>query len=353
MSTIADVARLAGVSKSTASRALSGQGYAAPGTREKVEEAAHTLGYTVSANASGLATGKSQSIAVLIPIINRWFLAEVLQGLESILLSAGYDMTVYNISNNNRTRSRVFEYFLARRSFDGVILVGINPTAEELESITRMECPTAAVGAPIAGLDSYVLDDYRAAQLATEHLLALGHTRIAFVGGPEEHFHNNDPASSLVHNDRFRGYESAMRDAGHADAVMHAPCPLDLESGRQAGRSWLAHPEHPLSAILAESDEVAFGIILAAHELGKVVPHDVSVVGIDGHDYADTFSLTTIQQSPQQLGSTAAHDVLRRIATGNERTYPAAVAPELVVRSSTTAPSTTAPSTTAPSTTET
>ncbi|NIH53036.1 substrate-binding domain-containing protein [Lysinibacter cavernae] len=338
MATIADVAKLAGVAKATASRALSGQGYVAPATRERVADAAHALGYIASANASGLATGRSQSIAVLIPLINRWFLAEVLQGLESALLAAGYDMTVYNVSHMSANRSRVFDFFLVRRSFDAVILVGIDASATELETIQRLDKPVACVGAPIDGLDSYVLDDYRAAQLATEHLLGLGHTKIVFVGGPQNHFHDNDPASSLVHSDRFRGYSDAMTLAGHAAAITHAPTPLDLESGRQAGRRWLAHPDHPVTAVLAESDEVAFGVILAAQELGKRVPSDVSIVGIDGHDYAETFGLTTVQQNPQQLGMSAVSDLLERVTGDDERRHPSPVAPDFVVRHSTTAP---------------
>ncbi|GAA3593748.1 LacI family DNA-binding transcriptional regulator [Klugiella xanthotipulae] len=338
MVTIADVAQRAGVSKATTSRALSGQGYVAQATRTAVQRAAEELGYIASANASGLATGRSQSIAVLIPIINRWFFAEVLQSVESALLAASYDMTVYNVSHNSANRERVFDYFLLRRSFDAVLLVGVDTRRSELDAVRRLGVPLACIGAPLPGIDSYVLDDYRTARSATEHLVTLGHRRISFFGGPAGHTHDTDPESSLVHGERFAGYRDAMIAAGLDEVLSYVPAQLTIASGLAAGRRRLAHPEHPLTAVMAESDEVACGVLLAARELGLDVPRDVSVIGIDGHDHGEAFGLTTMQQNPQQLGAMAVRDVLARIAGEGQPLAPTPVSAEFVVRSSTAAP---------------
>jgi len=109
VSALADVARIAGVSKSTASRALSGAGYVALPTKERVERAAAEIGYVVSANAASLVTGQTRNVGVVIPFINRWFFAEVLEGIESTLIGAGYDLTLYRLSSDPEQRRRVFD----------------------------------------------------------------------------------------------------------------------------------------------------------------------------------------------------------------------------------------------------
>ena len=100
MAAIGDVARLAGVSKATASRALSGGGYVADDTRRRVEAAAKEIGYIASPDAASLVTGRTKNVGVIIPFVNRWFFGEVLEGIERALLSAGYDLTLYNLSGD-------------------------------------------------------------------------------------------------------------------------------------------------------------------------------------------------------------------------------------------------------------
>ena len=125
MSAIGDVARLAGVSKSTASRALSGNGYVSETTRKRVVDAARDIGYVASSNAASLVTGRTKNVGVVIPYVNRWFFGEVLDGIESTLIKAGYDLTLYRLSPEAEQRQRVFEYFLVRKRVDAVIAVGI------------------------------------------------------------------------------------------------------------------------------------------------------------------------------------------------------------------------------------
>ena len=109
MSILADVARIAGVSKSTASRALSGRGYVSVDTRRKVEAAAADLGYVVSSTAASLVTGRTRNVGVVIPYINRWYFAEVLEGIEQALIRSGYDLTLYRLRTDVDLRRRVFD----------------------------------------------------------------------------------------------------------------------------------------------------------------------------------------------------------------------------------------------------
>lgn len=111
MNTLADVAKMAGVSKSTASRALSGRGSVSTATRAKVSAAANDLGFVASSAAESLATGRSRNIAVVTPFINRWFYAEVIDGVESALIGAGYDLTLYRLTDDREQRTALFNYF--------------------------------------------------------------------------------------------------------------------------------------------------------------------------------------------------------------------------------------------------
>ncbi|MDQ1527894.1 MAG: hypothetical protein QOG18_2507, partial [Microbacteriaceae bacterium] len=183
MSAIADVARLAGVSKSTASRALSGHGYVSEDARARVESAASLIGYVVSSNASSLVTGRTKNVGVVTPFITRWFFSQVLEGIESSLIAAGYDLTLYRLSEDLTQRHRVFDYFLVRKRVDAVIAVGIALSPQEITMLRSLGKPLVGIGGEIEGIPTVSIDDVETARRATEHLLSLGHTRIVHLGG--------------------------------------------------------------------------------------------------------------------------------------------------------------------------
>ena len=209
MSAIADVARLAGVAKATASRALSGRGYVSAETRAKVIAAARQIGYVASPNAASLVTGRTQSVGVIIPYISRWFFGEVLESLELALLEQGYDMTLYNLPPASPERDRVFDFFLARKRFDGIISVCVELSEQEVEHLHQLRRPLVGIGGPIRGVATIEIDNVAAARLATEHLLSLGHRDIVHVGGSQV-----DEMDFQVHSNRLRGFEEAMTAAG-------------------------------------------------------------------------------------------------------------------------------------------
>src|SRR3712207_6499488 len=152
MSGIADVARLAGVSKATASRALSGRGYVSETTRNLVAHAASEIGYVVSSNASSLVTGQTKNVGVVVPYVNRWFFAEMLEGIESALIEAGYDLTLYRLTDDIDQRRKIFEYFLVRKRVDAVIAVSVALTEAEVVRLKSLGKPLVGVGGPVDGM---------------------------------------------------------------------------------------------------------------------------------------------------------------------------------------------------------
>jgi DNA-binding LacI/PurR family transcriptional regulator len=308
MSAIADVARLAGVAKATASRALSGRGYVSDETRSKVIAAAAQIGYVVSPNAASLVTGRTQSIGVIIPFISRWFFAEVLESLEQALLARGYDMTLYNLPTHSAERERVFDFFLARKRFDGVISVGVELSDTEVTQLHRMGRPLVGIGGEIPGAHTIAIDDVATARLATEHLLSLGHTDIRHVGGDQAH-----QMDFAVHTKRLTGFTDAMRAAGLPTDNGFSACAFTIPGGYEAGLALFGDPHHRPTAVFAASDEIAIGLITAARELGIHIPTDLSVIGIDGHPYADMFQLTTIEQHPRNQATLAVDALLAEL----------------------------------------
>ncbi len=159
MAGIEEVAKLAGVSTATVSRALSGRGHVSPASKAKVEEAAARLGYVVSSNASSLASGRTRNIGVVIPFLNRWFFSSVLEGAQRELLRRGYDLTLYNLSGDGNERSSVFEHFLLRQRVDAVIAVSLELTEHEVTRLHDLGKPLVGVGGPIPGVPTLTIDD--------------------------------------------------------------------------------------------------------------------------------------------------------------------------------------------------
>lgn len=329
---IGEVARRAGVSTATVSRALSGRGTVSAPTRARVLAAADELGYVVSAAASSLATGRMRNVGVLVPLLDRWFYAQVLSGIAARLSPQGYDLTLYNLPDDHAPRRDVLVRSLRRNRVDAVIALSVSLNPEETAALEALGKPVIAIGRQTPGLVALTVDDHAVARVATEHLLSLGHTAIAHLGeGRERHGDAHVPTL------RRRGFAAAMTDAGiplHSDLFEAADFTID--GGYRAAGRLLDRAERP-SAIFAASDEMAFGAIFAARERGLRVPEDLSVVGVDGHEMSGFFALTTIDQFPQSQGERAADAVLA-VLRSDIPAAPASLAFQLVVRGSTAPP---------------
>lgn len=333
---IDEVARRAGVSSATVSRALSGRGHVSDSTRARVLEAARDLGYVVSSSASGLATGRMRNVGVVIPFLNRWFYGAVIEGAERALLARGYDLTLYNLGGGEDERRSVFEHFLLRRRVDAVIAVSLELTADEVRRLHDLHKPMVGVGGPLPGVRTLSIDDIAVSRLATDHLVGLGHRRIAHIGGDralEMDFH--------LPSQRRLGYEQALTEAGiPVDTALFRAGDFTMQSGYTAAKQLLGVPRDRPTAIFAASDEMAIGAILAARDLGLDVPRDVSVVGIDDHDLAEFFGLTTVAQYPMLQGRMAVDVLMTELHPGHPEPDPVdtPLPFDLVVRSSTARP---------------
>ena len=308
MSILADVARIAGVSKSTASRALSGRGYVSEDTRRRVESAAAELGYVVSSTAASLVTGRTRNVAVVIPYINRWYFAEVLEGIEAALIRAGYDLTLYRLSTDRDLRRRVFDYFLVRKRVDAVISVTIDLSPHEVQMLQSLGKPLVGIGGRIDGIPSLSIDDVETARLATEHLISLGHRRILHIGGDQ-----NEQMDFRVHSQRYTGFCRALADAGISIDDDFREADFSIEGGFTIGLAVLGDPRTRPTAIFAGCDEIAIGVMVAARQLGISVPAELSVIGVDGHPLSGMFGLTTLVQEPGGQGARAVELLLSQL----------------------------------------
>jgi len=333
---INEVAQLAGVSTATVSRALSGNGHVSPATKERVLAAALELDYVVSSNASGLATGRTKNVGVVVPFLNRWFFSSVLEGAEQALLGHGYDLTLYNLSGGGDERRSVFEHFLLRKRVDAVIAISLELTADEVSRLLELGKPIVGIGGPLPGVQTLSIDDVQVARLATEHLLSLGHRMIAHIGGSqdvERDFH--------LPTNRRVGYEAALEAVGiPIDPELFQAADFTMEGGYRAAKQLLGNPRKRPTAVYAASDEMAIGTILAARDLGLTVPDDISVIGVDDHELAAFFGLSTIAQFPVGQGIRAVEILMDELHPHrrDKRSTNTPLPFELIVRSSTSRP---------------
>lgn len=311
MSTLSDVAKAAGVSKSTASRALSGRGSVSRETTEKVSQAAEKLGFVASSAAESLATGRSRNIAVVTPFINRWFYSEVIDGVESALIGAGYDLTLYRLTNNSEQRKQLFDYFLVRKGVDAVIALTLFISDDEVQRLRKLGKPVVGIGGLIPNVPTFSIDDIATARRATEHLISLGHKNLVHVGGDQEL-----QLDFEVHSNRLKGFRQALQNAGLSHSDDFYADDFDIPGGYRSALKVLTKTDSRPTGIVAGSDEIALGVLMAARELGLRVPHDLSIIGIDGHPLGETFGITTMNQHPATQGSIAVSQALAQLGGG-------------------------------------
>ena len=330
MTSIKDVARDVEMSTATVSRALRGLAGVSEETRERVMESARRLGYVPSPSAAGLASGQTRTVAVIVPMVTRWFFAAVVQGAEEVLREHGYDLLLYNLAGDPTARHRVFETSLLTKRVDAVLVLSLTPSAEELDRLSRLERPVTIVGADLPGWPTVRIDDREAATRATEHLLELGHRRIGYIGGATEGVLDFTAPTA-----RLAGYRGALERAGVGiDQALQRDGEFTIAGGARAARELLTLPEPP-SALFAASDEMAMGALRTAREHGLRVPEDLSVIGVDDHELASYFELTTVAQPVHEQGRVAATQVLAALHDEDWSPTQVILPTRLVVRRST------------------
>lgn len=332
---LADVAREAGVSLSTASRALNNSYGVSPATREKVLTTAIRLDFVPSPDATGLARGRTGRVALVVPHIERWFFGEIVSGLEHVLSAANLDVLLYHVGDAEDRRD-FFARLPARRKVDAVVVVALPVDETERQRLELMGVTIVAAGGQTADYPYVCIDDYAAGRRAMDHLVGLGHRRIAMIAGTDP----DQPGWPAVPG-RARAYEAALGEAG---LPVDPALVREVDWGGRTAADAMAEileSSTPPTAVYAHSDEMAFGAMRTLRRRGLRIPEDVSVVGIDDHPVADLVDLTTVHQSVRDQGKAAARLVLAALASSAGATpgRSATIAPtDLVLRGSTAPP---------------
>ncbi|WP_430298445.1 LacI family DNA-binding transcriptional regulator [Sinomonas sp. B1-1] len=329
---VRDVAAHAGVSVSTVSRALRGVEGIAMGTRKRVQEAAELLGYSASPSASRLATGRTRTVAVVVPQLSKWFFAEVIAAAGRVLAREAYDMLLVELATPDLRRAFFGGARLRGRS-DGAIVLALQLRDDEMEALVRQAQVIALVGSERPEASSVSVEDREGGRSATRHLVNLGHERIAFIGIRDE------PGATLggvPPAERLQGYRAALAEARlPEDPALVLDVENSVASGAAAAAALLTLAEPP-TAVFAASDEIAFGVLKTLRGAGLRVPEDMSVVGYDNHELADAVSLTTMDHDVSRQGALAAEALVAALAGGEPRG--GRIEPRLVVRGSTAPP---------------
>jgi len=322
-----DVARKAGVSQATVSLVLSGNPRArvAPATRERVMEAAETLGYRPNILARGLVRGRSYAIGVVVPDLTNPFYLDVVTGAQRVAAEAGY--AVLPGDTRESTPIRHLEALRARQ-VDGVIIDGVGAATLPHDALSDLK--VVVVDEPSERWPGVASDALAAGRMAAEHLVGLGHRKLAFIG----------PATD-VHGFRMRerGFFQALREAGIA--LPHEwlrRTPPTVSGGQKAMKALLGAGRRP-TGVFCANDLIAMGALKAALTAKVAVPGEMSIVGCDDVEMASfvTPELTTVAIPARELGARAARLLLRQLDGQEVSVKPTRPLPVKLVRRGTTA----------------
>ena len=333
ISTIYKVAQRAGVSVATVSRALNGSGYVSREAKDRVLAAARELDYHINVNARSLTCGKTYTIALVLPDISNPFFPAVARGAEDHASDNGYCVILCNTDSNPRKESDYLKMLRSRKA-DGVIFAVSVASKSRVDALADDGIAVVLVDRDLG--DSYDIvktDNVAGAMLATNHLVGLGHTRIAFISGP---------APLATSQERLRGYCDALASRGILfDVGLVAEGDFRMESGYEAMQTLLASSRcggnAGFTAVFAANDMMAVGAMAALEERGLRVPADVAVIGYDDINIASVMRprLSTVAQPKYEMGWIAAETVIRRMSEPDGPRTEELLQPMLVVRDST------------------
>ena len=331
MVTIYDIAKTAGVAKSTVANALTGKGKVSEATRQRVLQCAREMGYRPNVLARNLSQHKTLTIALILPNIANPFYPEIIEAVEKFVREHEYQTLFCNTHGDFALGRQQMERLMSRW-VDGYIIMGSSMDIADITRYFQQRAPIVLCDwqeneSPV-GIPQVSVDFYRAGQLAAEHLLALGHRHIAVIV--------DEPQQTL----RLAGFRSVLQTSG-------VPLPPELiqrgdstlESGYTAAKNLLARPEHP-TAIFATTDWMALGAMEVILDEGLRVPQDISIIGLDDIVVSAHLRppLTTIAVPKSQLANEATELLLGQIDGNKDMAVLRLVEPYLVLRQSTTFP---------------
>ncbi|MET0392255.1 MAG: LacI family DNA-binding transcriptional regulator [Chitinophagaceae bacterium] len=331
--TIADIAKELNTTPATVSRALNNHPRISEETKRSVQQAASRLNYKRNKVASSLRSGKTHLIGVIIPSAEINFFGSVVHGIESVANLQGYNVLLYQSNESRESEEKGLESFLSAR-VDG-ILISIAKDTMDYSHLQQIK----SRGVPIVffdranddlGIDSVVIDDYKGAFLATQHLIAQGYRRIAHIAGPQ-HLKN--------FYDRLKGYLGALQAhkiKPDPSLIYHGN--VSIDSGREGARFLLAQGNKP-DAIFAAEDFTALGVISALKEQGIRMPEQVGVIGFANELFGEhiTPRLSTVDQQTIQMGRSALEllvELIGKKESGGHRQQKVVLEPLLICRDS-------------------
>jgi LacI family transcriptional regulator/LacI family repressor for deo operon, udp, cdd, tsx, nupC, and nupG len=326
--TIRDVARHAGVGVGTVSRVLNESPLVKADKRARVQDAIAELGFSRNPTALSLSTGRTHAVGVIAPFFTSPSSAERLRGVSIGLSERGYGLLLADVETPAQ-RAVAFGDFARRHAVEGLIVISIRPTEEELATLARERLPIVLVDAAHRAVKHVATDDVLGGELATDHLLAKGHRRIAFVG-------DRAPAPFGLSSSerRLRGHRRALRRADVTPRrALERLGGHDRDEARESAAPLLQLPDRP-TAVFAASDMQAIGVIEAAERAGLRVPEDLAVIGFDDIEIAAVVGLTTVRQPLRESGRRGAELLLALLEGGAPP--PGALDPLIVVERRTT-----------------
>lgn len=327
MANIQQVAEEAGVSVATVSRVLNGQNSVTSKTRHKVEVAIEKLNYKPSALGRNLRNSESRLLLVLIPQISNPFYFEIIKGIESTAIRHNHNILLCE-TDSNSDREEIYFDLVRNKMADGIISMDPAVDIEKLKQLAErhaiIQCSEYSLD---SGIPYVTIDNENAAYQAVNHLIQLGHTKIALINSDETY---------LYARKRKMGYKRALEKHGikvNEDYIFHNKS-LVFESGQQTMKKILELEDRP-TAIFAVSDLLAIGALKEINANGLNVPDEIALIGFDKIDFSNMThpTLSTIAQPMYEMGTTAANMLLKKIK--GEEVESVILGHELVVREST------------------
>lgn len=303
-----DVARHAGVSIATVSRALRGVSGVSPHTRRRVLEAATDLSYVVNNAASSLSGGATGRVAVVVPKLDSWFSSTMMASIEATVRGGDRDVLVYQVDGRDQ-RSRFFRELPTRRKVDAVVLVSLPLEAEEEERLDLIGVHMVIAGARLRDYPFVEVDDVAIARTAVGHLIELGHRRIGMIRTSD-----TDGAHWTSDLHRCQGYTEMLAEHGLGEPTLVTEA-YGVHAGARGMARLLDLPaDRRPTAVFCYSDDIAVSAYREAIRRGLRVPEDVSLIAVDGNPLGEVFDITTIDQHAAEQARIAGEMTLHLLA---------------------------------------
>ncbi|MFC3418663.1 LacI family DNA-binding transcriptional regulator [Salinicoccus hispanicus] len=305
MITINDIAKQAGVSRTTVSRVINNTGYVSEKARKRVMDVIGETGYVPSQHAKSLRTKKTKIIGVILPKISTDTSSRTVNGMTEVFEAVGYQIL---LTSTNLDKQKEIEHLklLQNRQVDGIILIATNTSQELLDEIKVSKVPVVVIGQEMADVPSVIFDDYAAARQMTQLMIKKGHRRIGYIGVDEE-----DRSVGML---RKQGYVDVMAEHGlHMEDAWMQNGDFSIDSGYEAMKRMMLASSGDLDGVFAATDRMALGAWKYIKGQGLVIPDDIAVAGIGSSETSRFIepALTTIEYEHAQAGVESARIMLQ------------------------------------------